>query len=155
VLHFNLPKIYIHFSSRVRFVFFLFDSTRIQFLIQFGKYQNTYFHYQILWTSRRVNGQQSQIRRLFAWGIMIILCLLFVQHIYMHECGILSYKVCIFMKTKSLRTAEQRPVEKECFKNIDWATGNQDNVSEWGNILIGRLSFQWASIMKIQLSLLV
>jgi hypothetical protein len=43
---------------------------------------------------------------------MIILCLLFVQHIYMHECGILS-KVCISMKTKSLRPPEQRPLEKE------------------------------------------
>ena len=52
------------------------------------------------------NGQQSQIRRLLAWGIMIILCLLFVQHIYMHECGILSYKVCLFLRTKILRTTE-------------------------------------------------
>jgi len=32
---------------------------------------------------------------------------------------------------------------------------NQDNVSEWGNMFIYELLFQWASIIKIQLSVLV
>jgi hypothetical protein len=32
---------------------------------------------------------------------------------------------------------------------------NQDNVSEWGDMSIYRLLFQWASTIKIQLSVLV
>jgi hypothetical protein len=32
---------------------------------------------------------------------------------------------------------------------------NQDNVSEWGDISIRGLLFQWASTIKIQLSMLV
>ena len=35
----------------------------------------------------------------------------------------------------------------------DWA--NQDNVSEWANMSIPRLLFQWASTIKFQLSVLV
>jgi hypothetical protein len=40
-------------------------------------------------------------------------------------------------------------------KNKDWLARNQDNVSEWGNMFFRRLLFQWASTMKIQLSMLV
>jgi hypothetical protein len=32
---------------------------------------------------------------------------------------------------------------------------NQDNVSEWGHMSIRGLLFQWASTIKIQLSVLV
>jgi len=32
---------------------------------------------------------------------------------------------------------------------------NQDNVSEWGDIAIRGMLFQWISTMKIQLSVLV
>jgi hypothetical protein len=32
---------------------------------------------------------------------------------------------------------------------------NQDNVSEWGGMSIRALLFQWASTIKIQLSVLV
>ena len=40
-------------------------------------------------------------------------------------------------------------------KNKGWLAGNQDNVAEWGNMLIHELLFQWASTIKIQLSMLV
>jgi hypothetical protein len=40
-------------------------------------------------------------------------------------------------------------------KSKDWLALNQDNVSEWGDMSIRRLLFQWASTIKIQLSLLV
>jgi hypothetical protein len=31
----------------------------------------------------------------------------------------------------------------------------QDNVSEWGDMSVRRLLFQWASTIKIQLSMLI
>jgi len=40
-------------------------------------------------------------------------------------------------------------------KNKDWLTWNQDNVYECGDMSIHRLLFQWASTIKIQLSVLV
>ena len=40
-------------------------------------------------------------------------------------------------------------------KNKDWLTRNQDNVSEWEDMSIRELLFQWASTIKIQLSMLV
>ena len=40
-------------------------------------------------------------------------------------------------------------------KSKDWFVRNQDDVSEWGNLSIHGLLFQWASTIKIQLSLLV
>ena len=40
-------------------------------------------------------------------------------------------------------------------KSKDWLTRNQDNVSEWGDMSIRRLLFQWASTIKMQLSVLV
>ena len=40
-------------------------------------------------------------------------------------------------------------------KDKDWLTRNQNNVSEWSDISIRRLLFQWASNLNIQLSVLV
>jgi hypothetical protein len=40
-------------------------------------------------------------------------------------------------------------------KSKDWLAWNQDNVSEWGDMSIRGLLFQWASTLKIQLSVLV
>jgi hypothetical protein len=40
-------------------------------------------------------------------------------------------------------------------KSNDWLAGNQDNVSEWGDMSIQGLLFQWASTIKIQLSVLI
>ena len=36
-------------------------------------------------------------------------------------------------------------------KSKDWLARNQDNVSEWGDMSIHRLLFQWASTIKIKL----
>ena len=36
-----------------------------------------------------------------------------------------------------------------------FSTQNQDNVSQWGNMSIRGLLFQWASNIEIQLSMLV
>jgi hypothetical protein len=40
-------------------------------------------------------------------------------------------------------------------KNKDWLALNQNNVCEWGNMSTCRLLLQWASTIKIQLSVLV
>jgi hypothetical protein len=40
-------------------------------------------------------------------------------------------------------------------KSKDWLAQNQNNVSEWSDMFIRRLLFQWASTKKIQLSVLV
>ena len=40
-------------------------------------------------------------------------------------------------------------------KNKDWLARNHDNVSELGDTSVCKLLFQWASNMKIQLSVLV
>ena len=40
-------------------------------------------------------------------------------------------------------------------KSNDWLARNQNNVSEWSDISTRGLLFQWASTMKIQLSVLV
>ena len=40
-------------------------------------------------------------------------------------------------------------------KNKDWLARNQDNVSEWSDMSIRGLLFQWASTIKIQISALV
>ena len=58
-----------------------------------------------------------------------------------------DYKIgicCFSAKHAALRT-----------KSNDWLAGNQDNVSEWGDMSIQGLLFQWASTIKIQLSVLV
>jgi hypothetical protein len=51
---------------------------------------------------------------------------------------------CFFAKHVALRS-----------KNKDWLAGNQNNVSEWGDMSIHGLLFQWASTIKVQLSMLV
>ena len=40
-------------------------------------------------------------------------------------------------------------------KNKDWLARNQENVSKWDDMSIWWLLFQWASTIKIQLSVLV
>ena len=40
-------------------------------------------------------------------------------------------------------------------KSKDWLARNQDNVSEWSDMSTCDLLFQWASTIKIQLSVLV
>ena len=40
-------------------------------------------------------------------------------------------------------------------KSKHWLARNQNNVSEWSDMSIHGLLFQWASTMKIQLSMLV
>jgi hypothetical protein len=40
-------------------------------------------------------------------------------------------------------------------KSKDWLARNQNNVSEWSDMSTRRLLFQWASTIKIQLSVLV
>ena len=40
-------------------------------------------------------------------------------------------------------------------KSEGWLARNQGNVSEWGDMSINELLFQWASTIKIQLSVLV
>jgi len=40
-------------------------------------------------------------------------------------------------------------------KSKDWLARNQDNVSEWGDMSIRILLFQWTSTIKIQLRVLV
>ena len=58
-----------------------------------------------------------------------------------------DYKIgicCFFAKQAALRR-----------KSKDWLTRNQNNVSEWSDLSIHGLLFQWASTMKVQLSVLV
>jgi hypothetical protein len=58
-----------------------------------------------------------------------------------------DYKICTFWfsaKHAALRR-----------KSKDWLAWNQDNVSEWSNMSICGLLFQWASTIKIQLRVLV
>jgi hypothetical protein len=40
-------------------------------------------------------------------------------------------------------------------KSKDWLARNQNNVSKWSDISIRGLLFQWASTIKIQLSVLI
>jgi hypothetical protein len=40
-------------------------------------------------------------------------------------------------------------------KSKDWSARNQNNVSEWSNMSARELLFQWASTIKIQLSVLI
>ena len=40
-------------------------------------------------------------------------------------------------------------------KSKDWLAQNQDNKSEWGDMSIHWLLFQWASTINIKLSMLV
>ena len=40
-------------------------------------------------------------------------------------------------------------------KGKGWLAGNQNNVSEWSDMFTRELLFQWASTLKVQLSVLV
>jgi hypothetical protein len=40
------------------------------------------------------------------------------------------------------------PLSRQHYKEKDWLARNQDNVSEWGDMSIHKLLFQWASTMK-------
>ena len=56
-----------------------------------------------------------------------------------------DYKIgicCFFAKHAALRS-----------KNKDWLSWNQHKLSEWGDMSIRWLLFQWASTIKIQLSM--
>jgi hypothetical protein len=58
-----------------------------------------------------------------------------------------DYKIgicCFYAKYVALRR-----------KSKIWLTQNQENVSEWGGLSIRGLLFQWASTIKIQLSVLI
>ena len=58
-----------------------------------------------------------------------------------------DYKIgiwCFYVKHTALRR-----------KSKDWLARNQNNVLEWGDMSIHRLLFQWASTIKIQISVLV
>ena len=58
-----------------------------------------------------------------------------------------DYKICICRL--SARLAALKRKSKDCLAR------NQDNVSEWGDMSIRELLFQWAGTIKIQLSVLV
>jgi hypothetical protein len=58
-----------------------------------------------------------------------------------------DYKICI-----CCFSAKHAALKK---KNKDWLAQNYANVSEWGDMSIHELLFQWASTIKIQLSMLV
>ena len=58
-----------------------------------------------------------------------------------------DYKICI-CSSFSRHTAFRS-------KSKDWLAQNQDDVSEWSDMSIHRLLFQWGSTIKIQLSVLV
>ena len=49
-------------------------------------------------------------------------------------------------------SAKHAALRRKC---KDWLARNQDNVSKWGDMFICRLLFQWASTIKIQLSVLI
>jgi len=40
-------------------------------------------------------------------------------------------------------------------KSKDWLVGNQDNLSEWDDMSIYGLLFQWCSTITIQLSMMI
>jgi hypothetical protein len=63
------------------------------------------------------------------------------------SCQTKDYKICI-----CCFSAKHAALRR---KNKDWLARNQDNVSEWSNMSIHGLLFQWASTIKIQLSVLV
>ena len=77
-----------------------------------------------------------------------VLALSAVGHGFKHWSGQgKDYEICIcYLSTKyaALRS-----------KSKDWLLWNMDNVSEWSNISTCRLLFQWASTIKVQLSLLI
>jgi hypothetical protein len=55
-------------------------------------------------------------------------------------------------QTKDYKISKHRALRR---KDKDWLALNQENVSEWCDMSIRGLLFQWASTMKIQLSMLI
>jgi hypothetical protein len=58
-----------------------------------------------------------------------------------------DYKICI-----CCFSAKHAALRR---KSKDWSAQNQNNVSEWSDMSTHGLLFQWASTIKIQLSMLV
>ena len=82
-------------------------------------------------------------------GVMVnVLALSAVDRGFEPRSGITrDYKIgicCFSAKHASLRG-----------KSKDWLVWNQSNVSEWGDMSICRLLFQWASTIKIQMDLII
>jgi hypothetical protein len=82
-------------------------------------------------------------------GVMVsLLVSSAVDHGFEPRSGqIKDYKICICCFCTKYPTLRS--------KSKDWLTLNQDNVYEWDNMSIWGLLFQWASTIKIQLSMLV
>jgi hypothetical protein len=55
-------------------------------------------------------------------------------------------------QTKDYKMSKHRALRR---KGKEWLALNQENVPEWCDMSIRGLLFQWASTMKIQLSMLV
>jgi len=101
----------------------------------FNKIWNCNEEFQIIWTASVV--------------IMVsVLASIAVDHRFEPQSGqTKDYKIgicCFSAKHAALRR-----------KSKDWLARNQDNVFEWGVMSISGLLFQWASTIKIQLSVLV
>jgi len=81
----------------------------------------------------------------------VIVCVLTssaVDHGFEPRSGQTKYnKICI-----CCFSAKQTALRR---KSKDWLFRNQDNMSEWGDMSICGLLFQWACTMEIQLSVFV
>jgi hypothetical protein len=66
---------------------------------------------------------------------------------YGHEWVIQDYEIGIYYFSTRLAALRR--------KSKNWLALNHDNVSEWGDMTIRRLFLQWASTIKIHLSVLV
>jgi hypothetical protein len=81
-------------------------------------------------------------------GVMVsVLASSAVDRWFEPRSGLTNYKIgicCFSTKHTALRS-----------KSKDWLTRNQNNVSEWGDMSNHGLLFQWAIIIKIQLSVLI
>ena len=97
--------------------------------------------FQNIWIETSVNIlEDSQIYYILEKNLTTILFNFFNKKNVLHRIGI----CCFFTKHAALRK-----------KIKDWLTQNQNNVSEWGDMFICGLLFQWASTIKIKLSVLV
>jgi hypothetical protein len=68
-----------------------------------------------------------------------------------HYCHLLTYIFVSNMNNKigiCCFSAKHAALRR---KSKDWLVGNQDNVSEWGDMSIRKLLFRWARTIKIQL----
>jgi hypothetical protein len=63
---------------------------------------------------------------------------------------------CFVVQKKIVYTINQAMLATvKLSNNKNWLAPNQNNVSEWSDMFIRRLFFQWASTINIQLSVLV